>query len=192
MRPLHGVMSGTRIRQKFAKKRSLHGVNEHFSRIFNAIIVPRSNRAKASQYEWSKYCANPKLKTNRANAVKKPYKLEKKAFELYYSASLHVEKPKRPIPKMVYAAIFLFFAVPAMAIITYGRITDRLADPMQEIRGKNQQINTGGRNTAFKRNSGHSLPSRSQCYLTPSTGRRLQRAFQANQIASATAIKRNE
>lgn len=41
-------MSGTRIRQKFAKKRSLHGVNEHFSRIFNAIIVPRSNRAKVS------------------------------------------------------------------------------------------------------------------------------------------------
>ncbi|MBX3639733.1 MAG: hypothetical protein KF888_04355 [Nitrosomonas sp.] len=47
-RPLHGVMSGTRIRQKFAKKRSLHGVNEHFSQIFNAIIVPRSSRAKAS------------------------------------------------------------------------------------------------------------------------------------------------
>jgi hypothetical protein len=49
LRPLHGVMSGTRIRQKFAKKRSLHGVNEHFSRIFNAIIVPRSNRAKVSR-----------------------------------------------------------------------------------------------------------------------------------------------
>jgi hypothetical protein len=47
-RPLHGVMSGARIRQKFAKKRSLHGVNEHFSQIFNAIIVPRSNRAKVS------------------------------------------------------------------------------------------------------------------------------------------------
>jgi hypothetical protein len=47
-RPLHGVMSGARIRQKFAKKRSLHGVNEHFSQIFNTIIVPRSNRAKVS------------------------------------------------------------------------------------------------------------------------------------------------
>jgi hypothetical protein len=43
-------MSGTRIRQKFAKKRSLHEVNEHFSQIFNAIIVPRSNRAKVSVY----------------------------------------------------------------------------------------------------------------------------------------------
>ena len=47
-RPLHGVVSGARIRQKFAKKRSLHGVNGHFSQIFNAIIVPRSNRAKVS------------------------------------------------------------------------------------------------------------------------------------------------
>ncbi|MCB1975553.1 MAG: hypothetical protein KDE66_00820 [Nitrosomonas sp.] len=48
MRPLHGVMSGTRIKQKFAKKRSLREVNEHFLQIFNAIIVPRSNRAKVS------------------------------------------------------------------------------------------------------------------------------------------------
>ena len=48
-RPLHGVMSGARIRQKFAKKRSLHGVNEHFSQIFNATIVPRSSRAKVSK-----------------------------------------------------------------------------------------------------------------------------------------------
>jgi hypothetical protein len=44
-------MSGARIRQKFAKKRSLHGVNEHFPQIFNAIIVPRSNRAKVSLKE---------------------------------------------------------------------------------------------------------------------------------------------
>jgi hypothetical protein len=43
---LHGVMSGTRIRQNFAKKRSLHGVNEHFSQNFNAIIVPRSQPCK--------------------------------------------------------------------------------------------------------------------------------------------------
>jgi len=48
-RPLHGVMSGTRIRQNFAKKWSLHGVNEHFSQNFNAIIVPRSSRAKVSK-----------------------------------------------------------------------------------------------------------------------------------------------
>lgn len=83
----------------------------------------------SKSYEWSEYCANPKLKTNRQNAVKKPYRLEKKAFDLYYSASLHVEKPKRSITKMVYAAIFLLFAVPAMAAITYSRITERLETP---------------------------------------------------------------
>lgn len=84
----------------------------------------------SKSYEWSEYCANPKLKTNRQNAVKKPYRIEKKAFDLYYSASLHVEKPKRAIPKMVYAALFLLFAVPAMAMFTYGRITERLETPI--------------------------------------------------------------
>jgi hypothetical protein len=44
-------MSGARIRQKFAKKRSLHAVNEHFPQILNAIVVPRSNRAKVSLQE---------------------------------------------------------------------------------------------------------------------------------------------
>ncbi len=87
----------------------------------------------SKSYEWSEYCANPKLKTNRANAVKKPYRIEKKAFELYYSASLHVEKPKRAIPKMVYAAFFLLFAVPAMAMITYSRISERLETPIASL-----------------------------------------------------------
>ncbi len=84
----------------------------------------------SKSYEWPEYCANPKLKTNKQNAVKKPYRLVKEAFPLYYSASLHVEKPKRAIPKMVYAAIFLLFAVPAMAMFTYGRVTERLESPM--------------------------------------------------------------
>ena len=64
---------------------------------------------------------------------KKPYKLEKKAFDLYYSASLHVEKPKRAIPKMVYATTFLLFAVPAMAMFTYERITEQLETPIANI-----------------------------------------------------------
>lgn len=89
------------------------------------------------QYEWSEFCANPKLKTNRANAVKKPYHLEKKAFDLYYSASLHIEKPKRAIPKMVYAAIFLLFAVPAMAYTVFDRVQERVKEatpqPVNEV-----------------------------------------------------------
>jgi hypothetical protein len=55
-------MNGARIRQKFAKKRNLHGVNEHFSQIFNAIIVPRSNRAKVSE---NKNIPNPESKKRR-------------------------------------------------------------------------------------------------------------------------------
>jgi hypothetical protein len=55
-RHLRDVMSGTRIRQKFAKKRSLHRVNEHFSQIFNAIIVPRSSRAKVSKRNPALWC----------------------------------------------------------------------------------------------------------------------------------------
>ena len=33
---------------------------------------------------------------------------------------------------MVYVALFLFFAVPAMAMIAYGRITDRLGAPNEQ------------------------------------------------------------
>ncbi|MBP7953953.1 MAG: hypothetical protein KAZ14_02160 [Nitrosomonas sp.] len=36
-------------------------------------------------------------KTNKQNAVKKRYRLIKEAFPLYYSASLHTEKPKRAL-----------------------------------------------------------------------------------------------
>ncbi|PTQ76476.1 zona occludens toxin [Nitrosomonas oligotropha] len=90
-------------------------------------------------FEWTEYCVNPKLRTNRQNAVKKPYKLEKKAFDLYYSASLHVEKPKRAIPKMVYAALFLLFAVPAMAMFTYGRIAERIENPTGSIAQTEQE-----------------------------------------------------
>ncbi|MER0217228.1 MAG: zonular occludens toxin [Nitrosomonas sp.] len=93
----------------------------------------------SKSYEWSEYCANPKLKTNRSNAVKKSYKLEKKAFELYYSASLHVEKPKRALPKMVYAAIFLLFAIPTMAFAVYSNISSKLENPIGSNLAKQEE-----------------------------------------------------
>lgn len=77
-------------------------------------------------FEWSEYCNTPKLKTSRERAVKKSYKLEKKAFDLYYSASIHAEKPKRAVPKMVYAAVFLLFATPAMIIFSFTRVTENI------------------------------------------------------------------
>ena len=45
LRPLHGVMSGTRIRQKFAKKRRLRGVKS----IFRKILTQLSCRVVAMQ-----------------------------------------------------------------------------------------------------------------------------------------------
>jgi hypothetical protein len=54
-------MSDVRTRQKWAKKRSLHGVNEHFLTIFNAVMAARSSRAKVSSRVYSsRRCAmNP-------------------------------------------------------------------------------------------------------------------------------------
>jgi len=101
----------------------------------------------SKSYEWPEYCVNPKLKTNKQNAVKKPYRLIKEAFPLYYSASLHVEKPKRAIPKMVYAAIFLLFAVPAMAMFTYGRVTERLESPIASTETEKNTIAKQGGDT---------------------------------------------
>ena len=40
-----------RTRQKFVKKRSLHGVNEHFERIFNAAMAERCVFGQASRIQ---------------------------------------------------------------------------------------------------------------------------------------------
>lgn len=42
-------------------------------------------------YEWPEYCSTPRLKTSKENAVKRPYKLPLKLFELYESASIHTK-----------------------------------------------------------------------------------------------------
>ena len=95
----------------------------------------------SKSYEWAEYCANPKLKTNKSNAVKKPYRLAKAAFPLYYSATQHLEKPKRAIPKMVYVGIITFIALPLMVFLSFGRITDRL-NPQLAIAETITQQNT--------------------------------------------------
>jgi hypothetical protein len=40
-----------RARRKLAKKRSLHGVNEHFELIFNAAMAEKAHSANASAQE---------------------------------------------------------------------------------------------------------------------------------------------
>lgn len=52
---------------------------------------------------------------------------------------------------MVFAAIFLLVAVPAMAFITYGRIMDRLADPAASI-AETKETNQPAEITYFENN----------------------------------------
>lgn len=147
----------------------------------------------SKSYEWSEYCANPKLKTNRSNAVKKPYKLIKEAFPLYYSASLHIKKPKRAIPKMVYAAIFMLFALPAMAMFTYGRIADKLENPIgSNASNETEKINIAkqGSDTA----PASPFPVSQPVQVLPSTKESLSMlsdAVEWSQVAACIANKTN-
>ncbi|MER0172142.1 MAG: zonular occludens toxin [Nitrosomonas sp.] len=81
-------------------------------------------------YEWPEYCVNPIMPSNQARAVSKPYKLDKSVFSEFYSATKHLPKQKRSIPKMVYAAIFMLFAVPAMGYMSYATISSKLENPI--------------------------------------------------------------
>ena len=144
----------------------------------------------SKSYEWPEYCANPKLKTNKQNAVKKPYRLIKEAFPLYYSASLHVEKPKRAIPKMVYAAIFLLFAVPAMAMFTYGRVTERLESPIASTEAEKNTIAKQGADTQ----PASVIPASQPVIALPNTKQSLSMLSDAvdwSQVAACVANKTN-
>ncbi len=77
-------------------------------------------------YEWPEYCSNPKVKTNKQLAVKKRYNIEKKAFSLYYSASVHVPKSKRAIPKMVYISLIVLLALPVVSYAVYNRVVNNI------------------------------------------------------------------
>ena len=48
---------------------------------------------------------------------------------------------------MVYAAIFLLFAVPAMAMFTYGRVTERLESPIASTETEKNTIAKQGGDT---------------------------------------------
>lgn len=73
-------------------------------------------------YEWPEFCQNPILPSNQNRAVSKSYKLDKTVFSQFYSATKHLEKPKRAIPKMVFFAIAMLFVIPAFAAYAYQHI----------------------------------------------------------------------
>jgi zona occludens toxin len=93
-------------------------------------------------YEWPEYCANPIMPTNQTRAVSKPYKLDKSVFNEFYSATKHLPKQKRSVPKMVYAAVFMLFAVPAMAFMTYSTISSKLENPIGSNLAKQEEPKT--------------------------------------------------
>lgn len=93
-------------------------------------------------YEWPEYCANPIMPTNQNRAVSKPYKLDKSVFTEFYSATKHLPKPKRSVPKMVYAAVFMLFAVPAVSYAVYNTIASKLENPVGSDLAKLEQTQT--------------------------------------------------
>jgi zona occludens toxin len=81
-------------------------------------------------YEWAEYCVNPILLSNQGKAVSERYKLDKNVFSEFYSATKHLPKPKRAIPKIVYVAVCMLFAVPAMAYMSFSTVYDKVKNPI--------------------------------------------------------------
>lgn len=77
-------------------------------------------------YEWPEFCQNPILPSNQNRAVSKSYKLDKTVFSQFYSATKHLDKPKRAIPKMVFFAIAMLFIIPAFATYAYQHIIGKV------------------------------------------------------------------
>lgn len=77
-------------------------------RLVNRHIHLKAKWALLKQYEWGECFDNPSKSTT--GAVESKYKINKKVFDLYKSASLHTEV-KRKIPPAVYALGFLLVAL---------------------------------------------------------------------------------
>lgn len=81
-------------------------------------------------HEWPEYCVNPIMPSNQARAVSKKYTLDKSVFTEFYSATKHLPKSKRSVPKMVYAALIMLFAVPAMGYMVYDTVSSKVENPI--------------------------------------------------------------
>ncbi|MEO2219458.1 hypothetical protein ABGV49_20595 [Chromobacterium vaccinii] len=77
-------------------------------------------------HEWSE-CGKPKSKASRDVAARKCYKLPKKAFEQYKSASLHLKQSKR-IPGYVWLLGAALVTVLALGWLSFRNISSKM-DP---------------------------------------------------------------
>lgn len=84
-------------------------------------------------YEWAECCDN--VRTGWKNApVSKRYKLPKKIFDQYKSASVHI-KPKRSIPpRLIIVALCVLFVV-FMSFRVYSNIYGKTEEPVTEVKG---------------------------------------------------------
>lgn len=74
-------------------------------------------------YEWSEV-ADPSSRSERETSASRKYKLPKKVFGLYKSASLHTKQPRR-IPVWAFVIAFAIVAVPALGWRLYQSINSR-------------------------------------------------------------------
>lgn len=94
-------------------------------RLVSRHIHLKSNWSGRIQYEWPEVKEDPK---SIGDAIRTPYKLEKKNFDLYKSAQIHT-KIKRKIPKSLYVVGIAFIALPIIIYAIINRMSDRLAGP---------------------------------------------------------------
>lgn len=78
-------------------------------------------------YEWPETCDNCRTAWKGA-PLKKKYKLPKKIFGSYKSASLHV-KPERSFPWMVVVLVVALLVVGVLSWVFYRSISDRMSPP---------------------------------------------------------------
>lgn len=70
----------------------------------------RKTWAGRQLYEWPEYCSTVRAVSSRISAIKKSYKLPKKAFGLYRSASTHI--------KQTMSVPFIVFLLPIILLVT--------------------------------------------------------------------------
>lgn len=95
-------------------------------KLCNRHIHIRSLWAGRRLYEWAEV-ADPSSRSERESSASRKYKLPKRVFGLYKSASLHTKQTRR-IPFMAYVVAVAVVAVPVLGWRLYDSVTERL-DP---------------------------------------------------------------
>jgi zona occludens toxin len=76
-------------------------------------------------YEFSEWCAHPETRGGRDNSSRRRYSLNKNAFSLYESASLHVKTSHRK-PIQVYVLASILLLAPFLAYFIYTKLNHRV------------------------------------------------------------------